>query len=93
MLSPFDQSQIVICSTHFASRYEDDIRKIRWNLAVIDEAHKLRNVYKPKNRMGKNIRNALIDTRKMLLTATPLQNRLEEIYGLSLIIDNHSAIV
>lgn len=87
--NPFMQDKIVICSTHFASRYQDLIRQVCWNLGVIDEAHKLRNAYKPSNKMGKNIAFALKDTRKMLLTATPLQNRLEEMFGLSLVIDEN----
>jgi hypothetical protein len=86
-LNPFDRKEVVILSTHFASRYREEIRLIGWDLAVIDEAHKLRNAYRPSNKMGKNIRWALEDSKKLLLTATPLQNSLLELFGLSTIID------
>jgi hypothetical protein len=85
--SPFLLDSIVICSVHFASRRAAEVRAIQWDLVVIDEAHKLRNAYRQSNRMGQNIRWALEDRRKILLTATPLQNSLLELYGLSTIID------
>ncbi|HHE40537.1 MAG TPA: DEAD/DEAH box helicase, partial [Candidatus Cloacimonetes bacterium] len=86
--NPFLAKKVVIVSTHFASRYREQIRLVDWNLAVIDEAHKLRNAHRPSNKMGNNIRWALEDTKKLLLTATPLQNSLLELFGLSTIIDD-----
>jgi len=85
--NPFDSNEVVIVSLHFASRKRDDIRAVMWDLVVIDEAHKLRNAYRESNKMGQNIRWALEDRRKILLTATPLQNSLLELYGLSTLID------
>jgi len=85
--NPFDCDQIVITSMHFASRMAHFIRAVNWDLVVIDEAHKLRNLYRPSNRIGRNIKFALEDRPKILLTATPLQNSLLELYGLSLLID------
>jgi hypothetical protein len=85
--NPFTNGRIVICSLHFASSRAAEIKPIQWDLVVIDEAHKLRNAYRQSNRMGQNIRWALEDRRKVLLTATPLQNSLLELYGLSTIID------
>ncbi|PIY89213.1 MAG: ATP-dependent helicase, partial [Candidatus Nealsonbacteria bacterium CG_4_10_14_0_8_um_filter_37_14] len=73
---------------HFASSRSTEIRAIPWDLVVIDEAHKLRNAYRQSNRMGQNLRWALEDRRKILLTATPLQNSLIELYGLSTLIDD-----
>lgn len=89
-LNPFDQQdKIVICSFHFARNKDSYIRLTDWDLVVIDEAHKLRNVYKPSNKIGKAIRSALKDKRKLLLTATPLQNSLLELFGLVSIIDDY----
>jgi hypothetical protein len=87
--SPFVQERVVICSMHFASSRATEIKPIQWDLVVIDEAHKLRNAYRQSNRMGQNIRWALEDRRKVLVTATPLQNSLLELYGLSYIIDEY----
>lgn len=88
--NPFEQSRIVICSYQFARAKADLMQLISWDLAVIDEAHRLRNVYKPTNKIGKAIKEALADSRKALLTATPLQNSLLELYGLVSIIDEHT---
>ena len=68
--------------------HEQTRLQLRWDLAVIDEAHKLRNVYRSTNKIGRGIKWALDDTRKLLLTATPLQNSLLELYGLALLIDD-----
>jgi SNF2-related domain len=57
---------------------------------IIDEAHRLRNVYKPANRIANSIKEALAPFHKVLLTATPLQNSLLELYGLVSIIDDHT---
>jgi len=86
--NPFAADAIVITSMHFASTHAADMRPVPWDLVVIDEAHKLRNAYRSSNRMGQNIRWALEDRRKVLLTATPLQNSLLELYGLSTLIDD-----
>ena len=87
--NPFEADEVVVTSMHFASARASDVRPVQWDLVVIDEAHKLRNAYRPSNRMGQNIRWALEDRRKVLLTATPLQNSLLELYGISTIIDEH----
>jgi len=86
-INPFMDNHILICSLHYASSKADDLRAIPWDLVVIDEAHKLRNAYRQSNRLGQKIRWAIEDRRKILLTATPLQNSLLELYGLSTLID------
>ncbi len=57
------------------------------DLVIIDEAHRLRNVYKPANKIGTTIKDALDHSKKVLLTATPLQNSILELYGLVSLID------
>ena len=90
-LNPFDQSDtIIICSYHFAKAQDIYIQKVQWNLVVIDEAHRLRNVYKPTNRIANAIKNAVAEFPKVLLTATPLQNSLLELYGLVSVVDDYT---
>jgi ERCC4-related helicase len=85
---PFEQPHIVICSYQFAARHADELMVIPWSLVVIDEAHRLRNVYRPDNRIGRTLKTALANAPKILLTATPLQNSLMELYGLVSLIDD-----
>ena len=87
---PFEQDKIVICSFQFAARHAEELMVQRWDLAVIDEAHRLRNVYRPDNKIGKALKGALSNAPKLLLTATPLQNSLMELYGLVSIIDDYA---
>ena len=88
--NPFEQNgNIVACSYHFASAKADEVRHVPWDLVVIDEAHRLRNVYKTSNKMARSISEATSHAQKLLLTATPLQNSLMELFGLVSIIDPH----
>ncbi len=85
--APLNEKSILIVSFNYASALREEIKAIAWDLVVIDEAHKLRNAYRPSNKVGQGIRWATEDCRKLLLTATPLQNSLVELYGLSTLID------
>ena len=89
-LNPFHQDEIVVCSYHFARSKDAYIQQIDWDLIVIDEAHHLRNVYKPTNRIANTIKTAVARSPKILLTATPLQNSLLELYGLVSVIDDYA---
>lgn len=86
---PANDRAVVVCSYQFAARKAEEVSSVRWDLAILDEAHRLRNVYKPGAKIATAIRNALSTTPKLLLTATPLQNSLMELYGLVSIIDEH----
>lgn len=89
-LNPFDApGQVVICSYPFAARKRDDLMTIPWDLVVLDEAHRLRNVWKAGSKQAPAIRSAIDGRQKLLLTATPLQNSLMELYGLVTFIDDH----
>jgi len=89
-LNPFNRDEIVICSYHFARNKDAYIRQVNWNLVVIDEAHRLRNVYKPSNRIANAIKNAVAPFPKVLLTATPLQNSMLELFGLVSVVDEYT---
>ena len=79
----------VICSYQFAKSKAEDIKDIKWDLVVMDEAHRMRNVYKTSNVIAKTLKDALARVHsKVLLTATPLQNSLLELYGLVSMIDD-----
>ena len=86
-LNPFQQEAIILCSYHFARAKEPYLRQTKWDLVVIDEAHRLRNVYKNSSKIATAIKQAVAPFPKVLLTATPLQNSLLELYGLVSIID------
>lgn len=88
---PFDQSnKVIITSYEFAARKADEVMLVQWSLVIYDEAHRLRNVYKKGTSVrAKALRDATRPFYKVLLTATPLQNSLMELYGLVSVIDEH----
>lgn len=89
--NPFEQkNNLVVCSYHFARKHSHYIEAVKWDLVVIDEAHRLRNVYKPNNKIANEIRLSLQPFQKVLLTATPLQNSLMELFGLVSIVDEYT---
>lgn len=81
--------QVLVVSYEFATKCAAEINAAGWDLAVFDEAHKLRNVYKGSSKQAQTLLNAFADSQKLLLSATPLQNSLMEFYGLSLFLDEH----
>jgi len=87
--NPFEQDAVVICSYQFARSKDAYVQRTPWNLVVIDEAHRLRNVYKNTSKIALALKQALAPYPKLLLTATPLQNSLLELYGLVSIIDDY----
>ncbi len=87
-LNPFQQDAVILCSFQFARTKEPYLRQTSWDLVVIDEAHRLRNVYKNTSKIAASIKQAVAPFRKVLLTATPLQNTLLELYGLVSIVDD-----
>ncbi len=87
----FDKSgepHVIILSYRLASRFlkHQDFANIKWDLVVIDEAHNMRNVFKG-TKTAKNLFDSTHKIPKLLLTATPLQNSLDDLYGLVSFID------
>lgn len=90
--NPFNQAdRIVICSYEYVATQKDKVGLVDWHLVVFDEAHKLRNVYQKQG--SKRAKDVVKATRhaesRVLLSATPIQNRLMELYGLASVIDKH----
>lgn len=66
---------------------EQGVGNIPWDAAVIDEAHKLHNAHRKSHAISQSLKRSLAGRKKLLLTATPLQNSLMELYGLTSLID------
>ena len=87
--NPLSVKRVIICSYNFCAKHKGDIVTNGFDLAVMDEAHKMRNVYRKSARTAADVRDALHGVKKLLLTATPFQNSLMELYGLTSVIDDH----
>lgn len=86
-LEPSDN--VVIASYQFVASKHEAVARVPWDLVVVDEAHRLRNIFNPRNKTANIIASAIRQAPKLLLTATPLQNTLLELYGLASIVDDH----
>src|ERR1700730_10152194 len=77
-----------IFTTYNSARlYLDAVPEDRFQMLILDEAHKLRNLYGVEKtpQVAKRFRKALEDRRfpfVLMLTATPIQNRLWDLYSL-----------
>lgn len=82
LLAPHTRDEVLICSYECAnSQAEKMIR--RWDLVVCDEAHRLRSYWTGHAKIAESVaRICRAAGKTVMLTATPLQNRLEELYGL-----------
>ncbi|XWO13925.1 RNA polymerase-associated protein RapA [Candidatus Hepatincola sp. Pdp] len=81
-----EKNTLNICSYQFAYNNYAKLQKLNIDLCVLDEAHKLKNLHQEK-KIPTQLSEILRDTNKILLTATPLQNSIQELYSLSTFID------
>lgn len=77
--------QIVIASYDYSGKLMKRFPDVKWDFLIIDEAHNLRNVQGTKR--AKRLFELSGGIPKILLTATPLQNSLMDLYGLVSFID------
>ncbi|MCM3724576.1 DEAD/DEAH box helicase [Neobacillus cucumis] len=76
----WEQCDVVVSSIDTAKRnpHRDIINKQDYDLIIIDEAHKLKNNKTKNYEFVQNLKKKFC----LLLTATPIQNRIEEIFNL-----------
>ncbi|MFP3722148.1 SNF2-related protein [Niallia circulans] len=76
----WEQCDIVVSSIDTAKRqpHRDIINNLDYDLVIIDEAHKLKNNKTKNYEFVQNLKKKFC----LLLTATPIQNRISEIFNL-----------
>ena len=86
--NPFDYSGIVICTYDFAASHEAEAGAIFWDLAVFEEATALSGVYREDNRQARALRRIAGDAFKLLITGTPIEKNILDLYGMIWFIDD-----
>lgn len=73
--------QIILGSLATARRegYRHELTSVEWDLVVVDEAHRLKNPHSASSRLVRELRTRYL----LLLTATPVENRLNDVYQLA----------
>ena len=83
----FDCGQIVLTTYDYAVMRAADIERIRWDLAVFEEASLLSSVYKDDNKEARTLKRITEGSFKLLLTGTPIEKNILDLYGLMYFID------
>lgn len=79
---------VIISSYNFVARQKGMFSRIAWDFIIFDEAHRLRNIHKNSSKTAKTIYEVTKRTPKIMLTATPMQNTLLDMFGLVQFIDD-----
>jgi len=85
--NPFMQEGVLLTTYDFAAEKAEWVGRVRWDAAVFEEAHHLRRIYTGENKNAVIIKEAVGGCFKLLLTATPMQNSIMDLYGLIYFID------
>ncbi|KAK7256487.1 hypothetical protein RIF29_29938 [Crotalaria pallida] len=76
VLLPFD---VLLTTYDIALMDQDFLSQISWQYAIIDEAQRLKN---PKSVLFNVLKDCYIMPRRLLMTGTPIQNNLSELWAL-----------
>ena len=71
----------------FAADNEEAAKVVNWDLTVFEEANALSPVYQEDNKQAKALKRIAGDSFKLLLTGTPIEKNIMDLYGLIWFID------
>lgn len=74
-------SHDLLLMSHASASYPEKskaLQEIFWDLVIVDEAHSMKNSVTKKHQLVKNLSKRHL----LLLSATPIQNNLEELYNM-----------
>ena len=83
----FIQDAVVITTYDFAADNEEAAKVVNWDLTVFEEANALSPVYQEDNKQAKALKRIAGDSFKLLLTGTPIEKNIMDLYGLIWFID------
>lgn len=85
--NPFEQSAMVITTYNFAAENAEKFKDQNWDLIIFDEADCLNKTYKEDSKTARSLKDMAGDAFKLLLTPTPIEMDIRDIYGLIYFID------
>lgn len=83
----FIQDALIITTYDFAADHEEAAKVVSWDLTVFEEANALSPVYQEDNKQAKALKRIAGDSFKLLLTGTPIEKNIMDLYGLIWFID------
>jgi ATP-dependent helicase STH1/SNF2 len=70
---------VLLTTYDFVLRDSKDLSKIKWNYIIIDEGHRIKNA---DSKLASTLMKAYSSKHRLLLSGTPLQNNLTELWAL-----------
>lgn len=85
--NPFAGEVLIITTYDFLAEQEAAAADVVWDLIVFEEATALASVYMEDNKKAKALKRIAKDACKLLLTGTPIEKNIMDLYGLIYFID------
>lgn len=85
--NPFLQDAVVITTYEFVANHEEAARAISWDLTVFEEANALSTAYRENSLQARTLKQIAHGAFKLLLTGTPIEKNIMDLYGLIWFID------
>ena len=83
----FFQNGIVVSTYDFVTNNEQAANEVDWELTVFEEVNALSSVYRPENKQARTLKQIAGSSFKLLLTGTPIEKNIMDLYGLIWFID------
>lgn len=83
----FFQNGLIISTYDFVANNEQAASEVNWELTVFEEANALSSVYRPENKQARTLKQIAGNSFKILLTRTPIEKNIMDLYGLIWFID------
>lgn len=83
----FEQDAVVLTTFDFATQSSSLVEKIAWDITVFEEASLLSSVYKEDSKQARTLKRITDGSFKLLLTGTPIEKNILDLYGLMYLID------
>lgn len=83
----FIQNAIIVTTYDFLAEHQTEAKAAKWDLTVWEEANALSSVYLEGNKQAKILKEIAADSYKILLTGTPIEKNIMDLYGLMYFID------
>ena len=83
----FEQDAIILTTYDFLADQQIAAKEIKWSLTVFEEASALSSVCNEDNKQAKILKEIAVNSFKILLTGTPIEKNILDLYGLMYFID------
>lgn len=83
----FEQNAVILTTYDFLADQQAAAKEIKWELTVFEEASVLSSVCNEGNKQAKLLKEIAEDSFKILLTGTPIEKNIMDLYGLMYFID------